>query len=86
MYLYWRTTSNGGGFMGAKLNAECTALEDEGGAVKLADIQHEAPAVFQWGGRTYIWTSATTGQHPYKTTTPPVFIHIKDPGGVAHSP
>ena len=66
-WLFWRTVTNitgatgKGGFMVAKLNSECTALESEAGAKWIADIRHEAPAVFKAGGKAYVWTSSTTG-------------------------
>lgn len=51
VWLYWRTPSMigkvKGGFMAAKLNKQCTALESETGAVRIADVKHEAPAVFK---------------------------------------
>ena len=46
-WLFWRTVTNTtgvdekGGFMVAKLNRECTALESETGATRIADIRHE---------------------------------------------
>ena len=47
--------------MVAMLNNECTALANESSATRIADIRHEAPAVFKAGGRAYVWTSSTTG-------------------------
>ena len=47
------------GFMVAKLSADCTQIE--GKPTTIASVQHEGPAVFQSGGKLFVWTSATTG-------------------------
>ena len=64
-WLYWRTKGQVGaenqtsGFMVGKLSADCTRLEGE--PTRIASVFHEAPAVFQSGGKLFIWTSSTTG-------------------------
>eukprot|EP01051_Picozoa_sp_SAG22_P018184 SAG22_NODE_2989_length_2045_cov_2.700411_2_plen_168_part_00 len=67
-WLYWRSVTPlpgqaKGGFYGAMLSQDCTALADDSmdSIVRIADIEHEAPAVFEAGGKLYIWTSSTTG-------------------------
>eukprot|EP01046_Picozoa_sp_COSAG06_P013505 COSAG06_NODE_820_length_12102_cov_16.846205_5_plen_359_part_00 len=64
-WLYWRSKGQVGaenqtsGFMVGKLSADCTRLEGE--PTRIASVFHEAPAVFQSGGKLFIWTSSTTG-------------------------
>ena len=63
-WLYWRSPNVpplGPGFFVARLSADCTRLAERQPPKLIASIKHEAPAVFQAGGRTYIWTSSTTG-------------------------
>ena len=62
-WLYWRSPNVppfGPGFYVARLSDDCTRLAD-GTPRLIASVKHEAPAVFEAGGRTYIWTSSTTG-------------------------
>ena len=63
---------------GAKLNRECTALEDETAAVYIADIRHEAPAAFEVVGKTFIWTSSTTG---FRANSAKLLVSESGPAG-----
>jgi len=63
---------------GAKLNRECTALEDETAAVYIADIRHEAPAAFEAAGKTFIWTSSTTG---FRANSAKLLVSESGPAG-----
>jgi hypothetical protein len=58
-WLYWRSPSPTSGFFVGRLTPDCTRLQ--GAPVRVADIKHEAPAVFEADGRLYLWTSSTSG-------------------------
>ena len=50
-----------GGLYAARLNDECTAVADAAQITRIADIKHEAPAVFEARGKLFVWTSSTSG-------------------------
>ena len=72
-WLFWRSPTNlptnhtpypdwqNGGLYAAKLNDECTAVADAAQITRIADIEHEAPAVFEAQGKLFVWTSSTSG-------------------------
>ena len=66
-WLYWRSKGAVGvdpekqqsAFFVAKLSQDCTHVV--GQPKPIASVRHEAPAVFQWDGKVFLWTSNTTG-------------------------
>ena len=58
-WLFWRSRNQG--FLAARLQSDCTAIEAGVPPISVASKQHEAPAVFHYNRRAYLWTSATSG-------------------------
>jgi len=57
-YVYFRSRQEG--MYVGKLSPDCLSVEGEP-ALIIHDPNHEAPAVFSWGGSVYLWTSLTKG-------------------------
>lgn len=74
-YVYWRARLRAVGFRAMRLTDDCTGVDSSSDTRIFRSPDREAPAVFDYAGSSYLWTSGTLGWNPvqafvYRGPTP----------------